>query len=124
MEVNYEEHEMINDEDKILEIEEEELPTCCGKYCEETKNLKLEKGWYRFHFGVEDMIQEQLFCEECISEYTTSKCKGCSETYKYTEMEYRDGGAFGEALYGHDDFFCKPCIVNINNVEYELNEWC
>ena len=100
------------------------LPICSGKYCENTKNLKLEKGWYRYHFKVEDMIKEQLFCEECIKEYTISKCKGCSETYKYTEMEYRDGGAFGEALYGHDDFFCKPCIVNINNVEYDPDEWC
>ena len=124
MEVNYEEYQMTNDEDKILEIEEEELPTCCGKHCDETKNLKLEKGWNRFYVGVEDMIQEQLFCEICIAGYTTAKCSGCSETYKYTEMEYRDGGAFGEELYAYDSFFCKQCIVNINNVEYDPDEWC
>ena len=102
--------------------EEEDEPECCGKHCSQTKNLKLVMGWNRLHFTEKEMITEQLFCEDCIEEYTTSKCKGCSDTYKYTDMEYRDGGNFGEALYGHDDFFCKSCIKHINSLEIEGEE--
>jgi hypothetical protein len=97
--------------------EEEQQEECCGKHCDETKNLTKAMGWNRYHFSKEDMITEQLFCENCIEEYTTEKCKSCGEIYKYTEMKYRYGGNFGEGLYGHDDFFCVPCIKYINEVD-------
>jgi hypothetical protein len=102
-----------------VEVEDEE---CCGKYCDESKNLTKAMGWNRYHFSKEDMITEQLFCEICIEDYTTEKCKSCGEKYKFIEMEYKDGGGFGEALYGHDDFFCVPCIKYINE-HYIGGEW-
>lgn len=101
---------------KLIDLQEEEEGECCGKHCDETNNLKLAMGWNRYHLNEDEMITEQLFCEDCIEEYTTSKCKGCSETYKYTEMKYRNGGNFGEALYGHNDFYCIPCITQINSI--------
>lgn len=103
--------------------EEEDLPTCCGKYCEETKGLKLGMGWYRHHSSVCDMITEQLFCENCFDEFTGHECKGCSEYYPYSQMTYKEGGAFGEALYCYDQFFCKSCVDDIESILYDTDEY-
>ena len=104
--------------------EDEDKPYCCGKHCDETEGLKLGMGWYRHHLSIAEMITEQLWCEECFKENTGHECKGCSEYYPYTEMTYKEGGAFGNALYCYDQFFCKSCIDNINSIFlYDPDEW-
>jgi len=96
---------------------------CCGKHCDETIGLKLGMGWNRYHFSVADMIQSQLWCEYCYATNTGHNCKGCSEYYTYTEMTYQDGGAFGEACYCYDQYFCKVCVANIKSINYNPDEY-
>lgn len=96
---------------------------CCGKHCDETNGLKLGMGWYRYHLSVADMIQSQLWCEYCYTNNTGHKCKECSEYYPYTEMTYQEGGAFGKACYGYDQYFCKRCVVNIKSIDYNPDEY-
>lgn len=98
-------------------------PECCGKHCDETKGLKLGMGWNRWHSSVTNMITEQLWCENCYKDCVGNECKGCSEYYSYTEMTYKEGGAFGEALYCYDQYFCKSCITHINSVDYDPDEY-
>ena len=105
------------------ESEEEEEKECCGKHCCETKGLKIGKGWNRYHLNIEEMITEQLWCEYCYEKNTTQKCKGCWEVSPYTDMEYKEGGNFGEAVCCYDQYYCKPCIVSINKIPYIEGEW-
>ena len=100
--------------------DEDDDEECCGKHCSETNNLTLAMGWYRYASNEYEMIKEQLFCELCIEDYTTSRCKACSETYKYTEMKYKTGGRFGE---DNNSFFCIACIKYINSVEIDPDEY-
>jgi hypothetical protein len=101
--------------DDEKEEEEEEKDECCGKHCDETNGLKLGKGYNRYHYNDEDMITEQLFCEICFEDYTTDTCRACSEKLPFSEMEYREGGDFGESDYCYNQFFCKGCIKDINS---------
>ncbi len=103
--------------------EEEDLPTCCGKNCDETKGLKLGMGWNLYHFTTADMITEQLWCENCANEYMGHACKGCREYHPYTEMTYQEGGAFGDACYCYDQFFCKLCVDTIKSIDYDPDEY-
>jgi hypothetical protein len=103
--------------------EEEDLPTCCGKHCDETEGLKLGMGWNRWHSSVKDMITEQLWCENCYKDCVGSECKSCSEYFPYTEMTYKEGGGFGEACYCYDQFFCKSCVASISSIDYDLDEY-
>ena len=109
---------------KYEENEQEYTPVCCGKHCSETDGLKLGFGWNKYNLSKSEMITEQLYCEECYLEYTHSNCKACGNKYLYTEMKYKDGDGFGESLYGHNDFFCKDCVQDIdakeNIKEYEI----
>ena len=110
-----------NDEED--DEEDEDLPECCGKYCDETTGLKLGMGWYKYHSSVADMITEQLWCENCYTDNTGHECKGCSEYFPYTEMTYKEGGGFGEACYCYDQFFCKSCVASISSIDYDPDEY-
>lgn len=111
---------------EINEYGEEEidnLPTCCGKHCEETNGLKLAMGFNRYHSSVADMITAQLWCEDCYTLNVGNECKGCSEYFPYTEMTYKEGGGFGEVCYCYDQFFCKSCVASISSIDYDPYEY-
>ena len=105
------------------EEEEDESMECCGKHCDETNGLILGLGLYRYHSSVADMITEQLWCEDCYTWNTGHECKGCNEYHSYTEMTYKEGGGFGEALYYYDQYFCKECVDDINSIDYNPDEY-
>jgi len=94
---------------------------CCGKYCEENINLKKGMGWNKWHLRVETMITEQIYCPDCYDQYTSHKCMGCTVVHNYTDMDYKEGGIFGEPLYGYDQFYCKPCVSSLEKkcLEYQ-----
>jgi len=103
--------------------EYDDKPECCGKHCDETEGLKLGMGWNRWHSSVTDMITEQLWCENCYKDCVGNECKSCCEYYPYTEMTYHEGGAFGEALYCYDQYFCKSCVEYYNAIDYNPDEY-
>jgi hypothetical protein len=74
--------------------------------------------WYK---NKTDMITEQLVCEKCFDDLTTTHCGACCEKYNYTELDHKTGCGFG------DDFFCKSCVVSINSIinsiDYDPDEY-
>jgi hypothetical protein len=97
------------------ETDDEEQPECCGKHCDQTKNLKLGLAFNPDHYGnVNPMYKEQLFCNYCYDDWTKKECKGCSESHNYIDLEYRTGYPWGNETYKYDSLFCKSCIDDIN----------
>ena len=108
-----EEDETEEDKTEEDETDEEELPTCCGKHCDETKGLKLGMGYNRWYSSKADMITEQLWCEYCYPLNIGNECKCCSKYHPYTEMIY---------VKGEGKFYCKPCIKYFNSIDYDPDE--
>jgi hypothetical protein len=102
---------------------ENEDECCNGKNCDEKKGLNMGMGWNRYYSTKDDMLTEQMFCGNCYDNYVYSNCKSCGEKYPYTEMEYKNGGAFGKATYEYTNYFCEDCVNNINSVDYDPAEY-
>lgn len=100
------------------ECDDEDEPECCGKHCDETKGLKKAMCFNRYYENETDMVTEQLVCDKCFDDLTTSYCYSCSETYPYTEMEHKKGGRWGGG-----DFYCKSCVVSISSKNYNPDEY-
>jgi len=76
--------------------EDEDEDECCGKHCDETKNLKLGLGYKRF----KNYLEQQLWCDYCYISNTTNKCNTCWEIYSYTELIAYDN---------HSKYICQKC---------------
>lgn len=93
------------------------VPECSGKYCDREDGLQLAMGYDRNRCDKKKLIAEQWYCEDCLPQCTTEECKGCNVNHPYTEMEFKEGGIFGEALYIYNDFYCLPCITRLEEAE-------
>lgn len=100
------------------ETDDEDEPECCGKHCDETKGLKKAMCFNRYYENETDMVTEQLVCDKCFDDLTTSYCYSCTETYHYTELEHKKGGRWGGG-----DFYCKSCVVSISSKNYNPDEY-
>lgn len=111
-------------EDSEDEDEDEDAPECSAKHCDCTEGLILAMGWNRYYTDKNDMITSQLFCKDCIDEYTKNPCKGCSNMTLYSEMQFKTGGAFeDESYYEWQNYFCKECIADIDSRDYNPSEY-